>query len=189
MPSKNPKPPAVPPHEREVIPAKIETWTRIFLRTLRLTGSVRSALKGAGKSQSYVYACKARSPKFSDQWDKALEGYRLAMVDRAEKELNRRAVKGWREPVYQAGRLVGYKRKFSDPALIELLRANNPAKFGRKSEINGTIAVALVSPAVQSRLSDPEYRRLRCQEDNTLTASVRVIELPSPDDNGGDPAE
>jgi hypothetical protein len=184
MPSKDNKRPAIPPHERAVVPAKVAHWTLIFLRTLQLRGSVTKAAKAAGITYQHAYSCKSKSPKFSAKWERAMESFRAGKIDTMEAEIYRRGTKGWREPVFQGGELVGYKRKYSDPCLIRTLEAEYPEKWGRKSELSISGSVSLVSPALQDRLSDPEYRRLLASQDARLTAPLpeRTIELPSPDD-------
>jgi hypothetical protein len=184
MPSKNPKPPAVAPHEREVVPAKVAHWTLIFIKTLQLTGSVVKSAKAAKKSENHVYRCRNASPKFSEKWAKALESFRRGKIESMEREAFRRGKSGWREPIYQGGELVGYRRKYSDALLVKSLEAEHPEKWGRKSELTVNGSVSLVSPALQDRLSDPEYRRLLASQDARLTAPLpeRTIELPSPDD-------
>ena len=65
-----------------------------------------------------------------------LERDRVRNVQRlesAEKELHRRAVDGWEEPVFDIkGNLCGYKRKYSDACLIFLLKSLKPETYADK---------------------------------------------------------
>lgn len=58
-------------------------------------------------------------------------------ADSLEAEATRRARLGVSEPIYQGGKLVGYKRNFSDTLLIFLLKGLRPEKFKDRHEHSG----------------------------------------------------
>lgn len=88
-------------------------------------GNVSRACKAAGVSRDAAYDHQRADPAFAAQWADALE----QAADWLEREAWRRAVKGVDKPVYQKGAKVGTVREFSDPLLIQLLKANKPDKY------------------------------------------------------------
>jgi hypothetical protein len=58
-------------------------------------------------------------------------------ADRLEDEARRRAVEGELEPVYQGGRLVGWKRVKDTTLLIFLLKGMRPEKYREHFEHSG----------------------------------------------------
>jgi len=92
-------------------------------------GSVSAAAGAVGISRVTAYALKNRNPEFAKLWEEAKE----TAADRLEDFARAVGTEGWLEPVYQGGELVGYKRRFSVPVLLTLLRANRPDKFATKT--------------------------------------------------------
>jgi hypothetical protein len=68
-------------------------------------------------------------------------------LDLLEKECVRRALVGWKEPVYQGGKELGTIRKFSDNLLIFLLKGKRPEVFRERHELTGVNGAPL-PPAV-----------------------------------------
>jgi len=50
----------------------------------------------------------------------------LLLAYRLENKLYERAVKGWKEPVYQSGAMVGYKERFCSKSLHLMVKRYNP---------------------------------------------------------------
>jgi len=98
-----------------------------FLKALAEGGSVSSAAASVGISRITAYNLRSRNPEFARLWDEAIE----VATDRLEDVARHVATTGWLEPVYQGGELVGYRRRFSIPVLLTLLRAHRPEKFRR----------------------------------------------------------
>lgn len=101
-----------------------------FLHALKASGKVSIACKAAGMSLSGVYDLRARNDSFRKRWTEILNGRLLANIELAEEALFSRGVEGWLEPVFQNGREVGRKRKFSDTALLRYLAAKRPQEYG-----------------------------------------------------------
>lgn len=72
-----------------------------------------------------------------------------------EKEAHRRACLGYLEPVYQMGKKVGVKRKFSDTLLIFTMKGRMPDKYRERTSIEhsgpGGGPIPLVEAVVRTR--------------------------------------
>ncbi len=93
---------------------------KAFIQTLAETGSVTRAAKSVNLTAPGAYYLR-RHPKggeFRKAWEAALEMAMGYLKDLAFE----RTIEGQLEPVWQRGKLVGYKRKFSDQLLIFMLR-------------------------------------------------------------------
>lgn len=141
----------------------LTTAMRQFLAAFSKSGSPHMAAKCAGVSVGTHYVWMSTRPRYK-------EAFLLAQDeanDYLEREARRRAIEGWREPVYQQGMLVGYKTKYSDPLHIELLRANNPEKFkprvvteSTNRNMNANVNVNANIDVDYSKLSPDELWRL-----------------------------
>jgi hypothetical protein len=91
-----------------------------FIQTLAETGSVTRAAKSVNLSAPGAYYLRRHrdGAEFRQAWDQALEFAMSYLKDLAFE----RAVEGELEPVWQSGKLVGYRRKFSNQLLIFMLR-------------------------------------------------------------------
>jgi len=96
-------------------------WTpqrqRAFLRALSETGSVRDACTRAQISTTSAYRMRDRSAAFDRAWRRAL----AKVAPTIEQAAYERAVLGWEEPVWHGGKVVGYRRRYSDGLLRLLL--------------------------------------------------------------------
>lgn len=109
---------------------------RAFLAAYTELGRVKPAARAAGISREAHYDWKASDPDYAEAFDLAVK---LA-GDELEDEAMRRAKKGVREPVYQQGHLIGWKRKYSDRLMALLLQGFKPEKYKTKTvEHKGTV--------------------------------------------------
>lgn len=106
-----------------------------FLRTLRKTKSVKLACEAARMSDTSAYRLKSKSPAFAAAWERALADAPLPSVLEAAVT---RAIEGWDEPIVQGGKIVAYRKRYSDALMRDLLRAErgedeqwNPARDKR----------------------------------------------------------
>ena len=103
-------------------------WTpirqRAFLRALSETGSVTDACKRVGMSRTSARELRGKSAEFAEAWDKAAS----IVAPILEQAAFERGVEGWDEPVFQGGKQVGTKRRYSDAALRMLMQASINAK-------------------------------------------------------------
>lgn len=100
-----------------------------FLASYAESGNVRLAAGLAEVHRSSHYKWLA-----DDAYRAAFEQAQRESSQVLEEEARRRAAEGWEEPIFQNGKLVGHKRRYSDALLIFLLKGNNPGKFGDRVE-------------------------------------------------------
>lgn len=104
-----------------------------FLARLKSShGNVSAACKSILISRNTAYEHKKIDADFSAAWEEVL----AALYDDAEKELFVRSVKGWREPVFYKGDIVGSIRKKSDRLLEFFLKGNRAEKFRERLDLN-----------------------------------------------------
>jgi len=131
-----------------------------FLKTLAETGSVATSAALAGTSRTRVYELRKTDPAFASAWEDAEE----IAGDRLEEEARRRAVKGVKEPLVSAGKLVRDENgqpitvtRYSDNLLLALLKAHRPPRRERptrfqlkplRSATDAAAAIASMAVAV-----------------------------------------
>jgi hypothetical protein len=126
---------------------------QLFLVALRRGDSVLAASALVGISNRTAYRHRERDPDFARGWDLARRMSRMPL----ELAAFERGVTGIEEPVYRYGKLSHTRRRLSDAALMELLAAEQPEKYGR---------VAGIGP-----LLDGLERRLEAQ----VTAEIETL--------------
>jgi len=99
----------------------------LFLVALRRGDSVLAACALVGISARTAYRHRERDPAFARDWDLAR---RMAKTP-LELAAFERGVTGIEEPVYRYGKLSHTSRRLSDAALLKLLAAEQPEKYGR----------------------------------------------------------
>jgi len=93
-----------------------------FLAAFARCGNISAACCSARVPRRNVYTWQEIDPAF-------VLAYREAEVlakEAVEREIRRRGVEGWLEPVYQGGAKVGNVRRFSDVLLIFLAKRLMP---------------------------------------------------------------
>lgn len=113
-------------------PKKRRDWRTPFLAALRQAPNVSGAAKAAGIDRTIAYDTYRADPAFAAAWDDAIE----QSVDRAVKELYRRAIDGVEKPVTVAGEREVI-REYSDTLLIFLLKSHRREVYGDKVEHSG----------------------------------------------------
>lgn len=71
-------------------------------------------------SSTSAYRLRSKSPPFAAAWERALADAPPPSVLEAAIA---RAVEGWDEPIVQGGKVVAYRRRYSDALMRDLLRA------------------------------------------------------------------
>ena len=116
----------------ELVTHKYTPKKRAMLAHLAKTGNITAAAKGAKIERKSYYNWIEKDPDFLADSQRAINQYAEAL----EAEADRRAVEGVDEPVYQGGKLVGYKRRYSDLLLIFRLKALKPEQYRERYEHN-----------------------------------------------------
>jgi hypothetical protein len=93
-----------------------------FLRLLAAGEPVITAADAANIPRSTLYLWRRDAPRFREAWDSAAELGMGALADRFQSALVQRAVDGVDEPVFHAGKLAGYRKRYSDALLLAGLR-------------------------------------------------------------------
>lgn len=123
--------PAVRKRERR------DGWTperqREFIETLADTGSVSTAARMVGMSESGAYQLRRslQGQAFAYAWERAVHQASRRLADIAFE----RAVNGVEEPVFDKDGQCRYiRRKYNDRLLMFLLRSHNPTQYGLGDE-------------------------------------------------------
>lgn len=135
-------------------------WTRerqdAFCAAIARSGSVTLACRAVGLSTTSAYRVRGRLRGFAERWDDAIAAVRPTLEEAAF----RRAVEGWDEPVFQGGRQVGVKRRYSDNLLrMLILRGTGVSPQDARPE---TATIEDATAALKTRL-DMLARRLRTE--------------------------
>lgn len=88
----------------------VPPWHPTFLAALADVPVVQHACDAAGIQRSTAYRAREADKEFRQAWDDAME----AGTDKAEREVFRRGVEGYHEPVIHQGRLQFVYERFLD---------------------------------------------------------------------------
>lgn len=94
-----------------------------FLKILAQTGCVADAASAVGLTTTSAYRAKGRMPAFAAGWALALESVAPVLYAAAYE----RAVEGWVEDVWYAGKVVGTRRRYDQATLRFLIERGNRA--------------------------------------------------------------
>ena len=115
-------------------------------------------------------------------WLASDEDYRQRFADAKRearenlyKEARRRALKGVKEPIYQNGVLVGFRRRYSDGLLKFLLQGDHPKKFGDRKEVKH---VGTVTHDHRITIYIPDNQRQRIDVDRSAGNGKPRIDPP-----------
>ena len=103
----------------------------LYLAGVARDGTLTTGCKSARIDPRTVYGWRETDPTFVLRERQAKD----ALSDALEAEATRRATRGVQQPVYQAGRLVGYRTEYSDALLVLLLKANRTDRYREKLEL------------------------------------------------------
>lgn len=104
-----------------------------FLTAYAKEGTITHAARTSGMTWNYHYTWMKSDPEYPDRFREAAREF----MDTVEKAAIKRAVKGWKEPVFQQGVEVGTRRRYSDRLLQFVLQGRRPEVYGRKVELAG----------------------------------------------------
>jgi len=110
---------------------RIQGEKKVFLEKLAKGYTVKAACEAIKVSRGTPYRWADADKEFKRDWDYAV----VDGVETLEDAARDRAVDGVEEPIISMGEVVGTKIKYSDPLLMFLLKARDPAKYGDKSKV------------------------------------------------------
>lgn len=103
-----------------------------YLGALAATGRKQHSADVAGVSYATTVAYAKSDPDFAARILEAERRY----DELVEKEIERRAMKGLKEPVYQGGKFCFTKKKFSDQLLLALAKKRMPEYRDKAVEVD-----------------------------------------------------
>jgi len=114
-----------------------------FLMLMRLTGQLQKAAHDVGISPTTVRELVKKDADFAAALAEAKEDFKEAV----EREVLRRAVMGWEEPVYQQGLLAGTVRKYDSNLLAMLIKKLDPS-YKEKSTVDVNLTGGILAAPV-----------------------------------------
>lgn len=102
-----------------------------YLKGVLRDGTMTSGCRAAHVDSRTVYAWR-EDPAFAEEERRIRE----AMIDGLEAEAIRRGTRGVQQPVYQGGKLVGYRTEYSDALLVLVLKAMRPDRYRERVDIS-----------------------------------------------------
>src|SRR5204862_7540470 len=105
---------------------------KFLKKLLSSLGNVSKAAQSISISRNTAYEHKKADTDFAAAWDDIQD----AVADAMEQELIRRSTKGYIEPVYYKGEIVGKIRKFSDRLLEFGLKGKRPEIYRERLDLN-----------------------------------------------------
>lgn len=111
-----------------------------FIKKLRQTnGNVSKACQAVKIGRTVIYEHRKTDADFARLWDETLD----SVLDEAEQEVFRRAVKGVNKPVFYKGVKIAALKEYSDRLLEFMLKAGRPEKFRERFDIDANIKGSL----------------------------------------------
>jgi hypothetical protein len=133
---------------------------QLFLEALAHKASMTEAARNVGMSMTSVRNLRKREPDFARACEAALAAIRPSLMEAAYQ----RGVLGVDEPVFQGGKLVGVKKKYSDGMLRLLIDRNyDPAAEAETQVVGGTMTKDEIEAALCKKL-DALERMLKRKE-------------------------
>ena len=127
-----------------------------FLAAFETAGTISAAAKAARMHRRLHHKWMQTDEAYVERFLMSQEIANEAL----ENEARRRAVEGWKEPVFYEGEHVGDKPKYSDALLKTLLEGNLPQKYKQRYEHSGDPQNPLQMNFDLGALSDEELRSL-----------------------------
>jgi len=106
----------------------------VFLRQFEASGEIGPSARTAGINRDTHYHWLQTDPAYRAAYADA-EQMRVEIL---EKELRRRGLVGWDEPIFWRGQKIGDRRVYSDACLIFALKGEKPNKYRERHEHMGT---------------------------------------------------
>jgi hypothetical protein len=144
-------------NERDIKARSEFAWHQIFLDGFEQSGRVDKACKLAGISRTTAYRHRQSDEDFALAWHDIEE----AVTDAMEREAWRRSTEGVDKPIFYRGEQIATVKEFSDPLMMFMLRARNPAKYREQFDFKHSGRVEVPTGPDLSKLSLDEARELQ----------------------------
>lgn len=142
-----------------------------FLSLIREGITNKDAAKACGCGTKYFQRRRKEDPEFEAAYQEAREDGN----DVIRAEIKRRGVDGVKEPVYHDGKIVGYKRVYSD-RLLEFLAKSRMDEFSDKQTVEHTHKFEGAAEQLTSKLAQMLGVPVPALPDNTVDAEYEVID-------------
>ena len=139
-------------------PQEIETARAKFIASFRTEANVSLACARARIARSTAYEWRENDPEFAALWQDAEQDAN----DAIRREMYRRGVEGWDEPVVSAGMLVLHQgkpvtiKRYSDTLIMALAKARMPEFRDKQSLDVYTHMSQMAEQAKEGMLADLE---------------------------------
>lgn len=135
-----------------------EETQQAFLKAYEKTANVLTAAEQVGIDRTLVYYWLEHDEQFSLAYNLADKAANLNI----EAEIHRRAVTGWKEPVYQLGKYCGEITKYSDILLMFYSKRRMP-EYREKQQIDVNANIANQSDIADDlrKLTNEQYAQFK----------------------------
>lgn len=165
-----PKTPAQTPRPqgKKLTPTERAAAQAVFLQAYAELGTVTAAARAAGIDRRTFYSWRDADPRFGELLDDAISAH----DDHIRAEIERRAIAGWEEPVYQGGELVGTRRVY-DGRLLALMARRLPEYRAEKHvSVDMDLPGMTAQREIQAILADPTKADAACDLLGLLAPSL-----------------
>ena len=147
-----------------------------FLNVLRDCVNITSACRQIQVSPQTILRRRKSDVKFARDFDQCMD----EAIDMMEGEARRRAVDGYKEPVFRNGKQIGEITRYSDSLLMFLMKANRPEKYrdSVRPSTYGDLNIEITSYAPK-KITAP-VKRIRSSLKDQNPISVQAKRLPDP---------
>jgi hypothetical protein len=178
------------------LPAITAEAVDLYITHLALTGGKRKSARLALIEPHALWAYRRNSEDLREREAEALAFYEESVAEDIEAEMQRRGIKGVKEPVFYEGQKVGHKRVYSDKLLMALAKRHMPQEYGDHitADVNVKGGVLLIIAPLTTTDWEDAYgpQPTRTVESTSLPSDPGVPARPSgqssdpqPDQTGG----
>jgi len=119
----------------------------LYITHLALTGGKRKSARLALIEPHALWAYRKSDEDLKEREAEALAFYEESIAEDIEAEMQRRGIRGVKEPVFYEGQKCGHKRVYSDKLLMALAKRHMPQEYGDHitADVNVKGGVLLIS--------------------------------------------
>lgn len=146
----------------------------VFLKHYQKTGRLRESIDVA-RIDWRIFKQWEEFPDFAEQFQAVEEKF----VESLEKEVYRRGVEGWDEPVYQMGQKVGSRRKYDSTLLLAMLKVRKP-EYRDGASVNIANAISNQTTNINGNVTIIEDSDWYGNEAHDLAAEASAAHIAGP---------